>query len=590
MKLQLLILFFCVSVFAQNEQLAQHYFDKGDFEKAKISYSDLLKGQPSNSVYFQRLIESHQQLSQLDESEKLLRERLDKYKQGGLLVELGYNFQLKKDEAKAKRHYDEAIDRIEKSAGEVYTVASAFEKRSLIDYALKAYKLALEKEPRLNFNYQMAMLYGQSGNTDMMISTFLDEAYTNQQSAIMVQNQLSRFLNEDGDANFAETLRKALLIRAQKDQDVFWNQYLSWFYVQQKEYAKAFIQEKAIYRRNPESFSSIVNLAELAIAEKDQTTARDIFAFILENTQDLELRIQANFHLMEMRIASAQAKDYKEIELELAKLISEFGINPFSLKLQLIQAHFAAFYVQKPDVAKEILRSALELRLNKYQIAEVKMELADILLLEEKFNQALIYYSQIEEDLKNDAVGHEASLKSAKTSYFKGDFEWALTQFKGLKSASTQLIANDALEYFLLISDNTVADSSQTALKRFARADYFYYQNKTSEAKSEFEKIATEFQNDEIEAVTLLRLAQIHEKLGDATAALEKYKSILDKHPDGIYVDEALYFSANLYATKLNDPEKAKPLYEKLIFEHQDSIHFVEARKKFRTLRGDSTL
>jgi hypothetical protein len=48
------------------------------------------------------------------------------------------------------------------------------------------------------------------------------------------------------------------------------------------------------------------------------------------------------------------------------------------------------------------------------------MELADILLFEEKkFNQALIYYSQIEMDLKNDVVAHEASLKAAKTSYFK---------------------------------------------------------------------------------------------------------------------------------------------------------------------------
>jgi hypothetical protein len=75
-------------------------------------------------------------------------------------------------------------------------------------------------------------------------------------------------------------------------------------------------------------------------------------------------------------------------------------------------------------------------------------------------------------DLKNDVVAHEASLKAAKTSYFKTDFVWALKQFKELKAANTQLIANDALEYFLLINDNT-ADSTQTALKEFAK-DYLY--------------------------------------------------------------------------------------------------------------------
>jgi hypothetical protein len=46
-------------------------------------------------------------------------------------------------------------------------------------------------------------------------------------------------------------------------------------------------------------------------------------------------------------------------------------------------------------------------------------------------------------------VAHEASLKAAKTSYFKTDFVWALKQFKELKAANTQLIANDALEYFI---------------------------------------------------------------------------------------------------------------------------------------------
>lgn len=589
-KAAVIVFFLSLAAFAQNEQLAQNYFEKGEFEKARLSYLELYKSQPSNSIYFMRLIESYQQLLQLDEAEKLLRDRLEKYKQGGTVVEIGYNFQLRKDEVQAKKYYEEALDRVSKNPGEIYTVATAFEKRSLIEYALRAYKLAIAKDPKLNFNYQMALLYGQSGNTDMMINTFLDEAYTNQHSNIVIQNQLSRFMNEDAAANFNETLRKALLVRAQKNQDIFWNQYLSWFYVQQKEYGKAFIQEKAIYRRNPETFSNIVNLAQLSIQENDAETAKEILTFVLENTQDLELRIEANYHLMEMRTKAATEKDYDSISADLQRLMDEFGVNPFSLGLQILQAHFATFSGNNPEKGKAILKAALELGLNKYQQAQVKMELADILLYEEKFNQALIYYSQIEEDLKNDAVGHEASLKSAKTSYFKGDFTWAQAQFKTLKSASTQLIANDALEYFLLISDNTAEDSTQTALRKFARADYLLYKNKNKEALAAFQDILKESAGREIEAVTLLRLGKTHEKLGDYQIALSQFKSIIDNHADGIYVDEALYFSADIYNLHLKDPEKAKPLYEKVIFEHQDSIYFVEARKKYRLLRGDTNL
>jgi tetratricopeptide (TPR) repeat protein len=581
---------FSLFAFSQNEQLAQYYYDKGDFEKAKISYEELLENIPQNTQYFLRTIDCYQQLKQFDVAEKAIQTRLDKYKQGNLLVELGYNFQLQKDDAKAKNFYDQALERIKKNPNEVYGISNSFEKKVLLNYALKSYQIATELEPNFNFNYQIALLYGQLGNAEMMISTFLNEAYANPQNSIMIQNQLARFMVDEGDANFNETLRKALIIRAQKNQDIFWNRYLSWYYVQQKEFEKAFIQEKAIYKRDPESLSNIVNLGQLAIEEDNQEAAKEILGFVLENTKDLELLIQANSYLMKMKIEKATEKDFVTINTELQGLLKQYEISPFTLSLQLIQAHFVAFNLKKPEDGKAIVKKALELQLNDYDMAQAKMELADILLYEEKFNQALIYYSQIELDLKNDVIAHEASLKSAKTSYFKTDFVWALKQFKELKSANTQLIANDALEYFLLINDNTVADSTQTALKQFAKGDYLLYQNRNKEAEAQFQMILKNYKGQEIEAVTLLRLGGIYEKLGDFNLALSQYQNIIDRHSDGIYVDEALFFSAEIYNKQLKLPEKAKPLYEKIIFNHQDSIYFVDARKTFRQLRGDTNL
>jgi tetratricopeptide (TPR) repeat protein len=583
-------LFFSLVCFSQNEQLAQYYYDKGDFEKAKISFEELLKSSPQNSQYFQKTIDCYQQLQQFEVAEKAIQARLNTYKQGNLLVELGYNFHLQKNEASAKKHYDQAIDRIKKNPNDVYAIENAFERKSLIEYALKSYQTALAMEPQFNFNYQMAQLYGQLGNTEMMIVTFLDEAFANPQNSIQIQNQLARFMVEEGDENFNETLRKALITRAQKNQDVFWNEYLSWFYVQQKEFGKAFIQEKAVYKRNPESLSSIVNLAQLAIEEDDSETAKEILGFVLENTKELELLIQANSYLIKMKIKKATEKDLAGINTELSALLAEYGITPISLSLQLIQAHFVAFNLKKPEEGKAIIKKALALQLDVYEEAQTKMELADILLFEEKFNQALIYYSQIETNLKNDVVAHEASLKAAKTSYFQGDFVWALKQFKELKSATTQLIANDALEYFLLINDNTVADSTQTALKQFAKGDFLLYQNRNKEAEATFLAILKSFKGQDIEPVTLLRLGQVYEKQGEYNLALPQYQNIIDHHADAIYMDEALFFSAEIYNNQLKDPEKAKSLYEKIIFNHQDSIYFLEARKEYRQLRGDKNL
>ena len=588
-KILAVLFFFCAfSVFAQNEQLAANYFEKGDFEKAILSYEELSAKQPNNYLFTQRIIECYQQLSQFEKAHALLLKRSEKNKQPNLYIEIGYNYQLQNDIKNATKNYDLAVEKIKEHPANAYGIANAFEKKSLLDYALKTYNLALQIDPKLNFNQQMAMLYGQQGKVDLMIEKFLEEGEKNPQTTIHIQNYLSRFLTDEGDENFAGVLRKALILKTQKSQDTYWNSFLSWFYVQQKEYGKAFIQEKAIYKRNPESFHNIVSLADLAIQEGQNDDAVAIINFVLENTQDLDLQVYSHTFLLKNRISNSTAKDYPAIKSDLELLLKKFGLSPFTISLQELQASYYAFQLNEIETGKNILKNALKFPLSEFQKASLKMQLADILLLQEQYNQALIFYSQIEEDLKNDDIGHEASLKVAKTSYFQGDFKWAQSQFKILKSASTQLIANDALEYFLLIADNTVADSTQVALKKFARGDFLMYQNKYELALAEFSKILTEHKGEEIEAVTLLRMGKLNEKLGNFTAALSFYKIIIDNHPECIYVDEALFFSAEIYDLHLKQPENAKPLYEKMIFNHQDSIYFIESRRKFREIRGDN--
>lgn len=578
------------TVWGQNEQLAKMYFDRGEFEKALQSYDELYKSQPGNTPYFQRLIECHQQLEQYDAAEALLVDRLKRIKQPGMLVELGYNYQLKKDPVNAEKYYAEALDHVRERPSNVYSVATVFERKVLIDKALEAYELAVSLDPKSRYNYQMGLLYGQLGNPDKMIEKFLDEVYENPQNNILIQNQFTRFLSNDPDDVFAPQLRKALLVRAQKSQEIFWNQMLSWFFVQQRDFGKAFAQEKAIYKREPNNFDNIVNLAQMALEEKEDDTAKEILEFILENTQDLDLQIQAHYYLTDMRIDRALPKEYPALETHLNTLLKQYGISPYTLNLQLLQAQFYAFYLNKPEQGKTILQKALQLPLNKFQEAEAKMDLADILLFEEKYHQALVYYTQIEEDLKNDTMGHEASLKAAQTSYYKADFDWALAQLKVLKSASTQLIANDALELFLLINDNTVQDSTQTALKKFAKADFMKYQNRNQEALKAFQTLLNEHTEDPIVDITLYRIGQLFETTRDYNKALEHYQRIIDEHPESIYRDEAYFFSGQIYQKHLDQPDKAKMMFEALIFNHQDSIHFVEARKRYRQLRGDANI
>jgi tetratricopeptide (TPR) repeat protein len=577
-------------VSAQNEQLALQYFDDGEFEKALTIFEESLQKQPSNFFFFQKILECRQQLKQYEKVEELISKRIDKYNQPQLFIELGYNHQLQKNIEKAEINYDLAIQEVEKEPNYAYQVANSFEKKVLLEWALKAYETAQKKNPNLNFDYQSALLQGQLGNLNLMLEKLLDYSYKNQDNTPLVQNQLSRFLMDDSSGSFANEIRKGLLLKTQKSQDVYWNQFLSWFFVQQKEYGKAFIQEKAVYKRNPNSFFNIVTLAQLAIEEKQNEEATSILTFVLENTDNLDLQMQAHHFLLTLEIESALEKDYLALDLKLQGLLKKYGITPFSLELQILTAHFEAFYLKQPSLGKQLLQNTLQLPLNIREESKVKMELADILIYDEKFNQAILYYAQVEENLKNDVLAHEASLKLAKANFYKKDFDWTLQQVKNLKQSPSLLIANDAVELFLLIEDNSVEDSLRIALQDYAKADFQLYQKKNDEALQSFLTILQKHKDKSIEESTLFKVGKIYEEKKDYAKAIQYYQNILEQHKDGIYKDEALFFSAEIYRKHLLDNEKAKPLYEKIVLEHPDSLYFTESRKQYRTLRGDSTI
>ena len=216
------------------------------------------------------------------------------------------------------------------------------------------------------------------------------------------------------------------------------------------------------------------------------------------------------------------------------------------------------------------------------------MELADILVFDEKFNQALIYYSQIQKKVKNDVLAQEARFKVAKTSYYKGDFEWAQVQLDVLKKSASQLISNDAMELSLMIRDNSLEDSTQTALKKFARADLLSLQNKDRKAIALLEDILNNHKGEKIEDEALLRQGRLFEKINEFEKAEAAYLKIIEFYKEDILADDAFFYLGQLYENRLGQTEKAKDLYEQIIYDFADSIYFVEARKRFRMLRGDA--
>ncbi|MFH2142675.1 MAG: tetratricopeptide repeat protein, partial [Bacteroidota bacterium] len=148
-------------------------------------------------------------------------------------------------------------------------------------------------------------------------------------------------------------------------------------------------------------------------------------------------------------------------------------------------------------------------------------------------------------------------------------------------------IANDAFELATLINDNTIMDTSETALMLFARADLLMYQKKDSLAMLTLDTIQAQFSDHSLMDDILYRKANVFKSKGDYIQAAEYFQKVVDYYSYDILADNSLYYLAELYELHLNDKEKAKELYNKLMLDFPGSIYVIEARKRFRLLRGD---
>ena len=377
------------SLFSQEDLLAKEYFKNGEFEKALATYQALHKKTPNNNTYFIALIKSHQQLEQYNEAEILLQKQISRITYPALYVELGYNFQLKNNLEQANVNYDKAISFVDTNPNYAFSVGKYFEDRSLLERAVTTYEKAMELKADLNFNSQLARIYGEQGNVEKMFESYLNFMEFNDTYVNRIKQAFNQFISEDSENENNLILKKILLKKIQQKPDLLWNELLSWLFIQQKDYKKAFTQEKAIFNRKPESLDRINELGFIAENDKAYEIAKTIFTYITETAQDPEIQIEAYNNLLQIEVETNE--DTNTIDKSYQELFETYGRSLRTLSLQISYAHFLAFYKHETANASKLLKKCLDLPLTDLQEGKVKLELADILVFEEKFNEALIY-------------------------------------------------------------------------------------------------------------------------------------------------------------------------------------------------------
>lgn len=587
--------FLTISVFAQEAQLAQQYFRDGEYEKAAVLYEKLYNKNTRNDFFFDRYVECLLAMEDFKQGETVIKQQLRKTPQKvNLYVTYGKLLERQFKDEEAKKMYAAAIENLPKEQYRITRLANSFLSLTKYEEAIATYEKGAQllRDKRI-FSYNLGDLYRRKGDVPKMVTNYLNSLEDRPERLNNMKTIFQRYLLEE---DYKE-LQKQLYERLQKSENaIHLSEMLTWVFIQRKDYKNAFRQVKALDRRFGENGGRIYRLARIASNDKDYDAAIAAYDYIVESKG-----LASTFYIDAKREAlrcrrsklvegySYTEEDLRVLETQYESFLDEFGRSRATAGIVLELAELQAFYLNDLDKAIQILNELINFPgIDRIVQANGKLSLADFYLMKGEVWESTLLYSQVDKAFKEDLLGHEARFRNAKLSYFNGDFQWAQTQFDILKASTSRLIANDALDLSVFIMDNLGLDTSATALITYSQAELLVFQNRFQEAFDKMDSLLVAFPEHSLQDDVLYLKANVYKKKRDYEKAAELYEAIVEKYKEEIRADNSLFALAELYETHLNDIEKAKTLYETLFIDFSGSTFAVEARKRFRRLRGDN--
>lgn len=598
----LLFLFFVISSFLiqaqpqnNDEQLAIQYFTNREFDKAALIFGNLYDKRPDAyyyAYYYQSLIETQQ----YDDAEKLVKKHRKKNKIARFTVDLGYVYEVSNRTEKAKEEYQKAIKELPAEQYQIVDLANAFNARRHPDLAIETYRQGrkLLSNPYI-FSIEIAQMYQLAGKIELMMDEYLQLIQQNPANAEDIEFRIQGLFANDNKKENYEIVRKSILRRAQKEtENVGFAMLLYWLSLQQQDLEMSFIQAKSIDKRFTKSNQTVYEFAQVCAENNQWSWATKAFQSIVDQGANADQYFSSRLELLNAKYQSViqhyppDVTQISAIDKQYTYLIKEFDFNPQMTPYIRIQAGIKAYYLNQTTQAQQLLDSVLKIPgVNAKEQALCKIDLADMLLFGNNVWDATLLYSQVEKDFPNDTLGQNAKFRNAKLSFYIGEFEWAKAQLDVLRAATSKLIANDAMQLYMLIADNEDEDSTNIALKHYANADLFVFRKMYKEANLCLDSIGMLALEHPLSDEVCFKKAEIYINQGDFLAADSLLFKVYSYYSEDILADDALFMAATINENQLNNREKAAILYEKIILNYPGSVYINQARNRFRILRGD---
>jgi len=575
-------------------EIADEYFAGGEYDKAKNMYERLSKNNDNVLFIYNNYITTLLHFKQKEEAEKFIRKAI-KLSDGNILYKLDH-YILALDlygEEKTEKEFHTIVNDVKNNEVLCEKTADYFLKHDLIEKAKLLYYSSRKslKTPYL-YTFSLTTIYYRQGNVELGIEELLSYLKQNSSELDNVKNNFQNNFKEDKDFELLETI---LYNKIQSEPDaIAYNELLLWLNLQKRNFNKAFMQAKAIDKRLKMQGEKMMEVGKIAMDNKDYIAATRFYEYVVKEYSESvhypmarrelvrakEETIKNTFPIVDEQITSL-IRDY-------LVLIKELGNNNATLEARRSVALLYAFYLNKIDTSIVILNEAIEYARNDLRSkCKAKIDLGDMYLLKGEPWEATLLYSQVEKDMKEDPLGHDAKLRNAKLSYYKGEFELAQAHLDVLKLATSREISNDAIDLSILIQTNSGLDSTTDAMEYYASIDLLLFQNKLQEALTQTDLMLTKFPSHSLTDELYWLKSKILKKMGDYTGSVSELEKILSTYPDDILGDNALFSIGSIYEEHLKDSGKAMEYYQKFLIKYPSSIFSAEARKRFRLLRGD---
>jgi len=585
--------------FAQGdkEQLAYQYYRNQEFDKAVELFAELYKQKPNShfySYYFQCLL----QTQNTKEAENLVRKQIKSFPNVPKYnVDLGYVFEARGEAAKAKKQYDASIESITANSGIIIELARSFQSYRLNDYAVKTYLHGrkLSGEPQ-TYAMEIAAIYEENNDYEKAFTEYVSALSQNETLLEMVQMRLNNWLLKDENNAKSEIIRLQTLkaINKSPDNKSFYS-LMIWYSIQKKDFTGALKQAKALDKRYNEGGQRIFDLANIAYENIDYPAAIDGYNYIIALGNNTLYYQKAEMILLDVKLSQittvfpVNEANVKAIDKELSDYFQKNRLSSVNFRVYQKWLKFKAVYLKDIETPKNMIEQNLSSNtITPMEKAMLKIDLGDILRLDDDIWEAKLLYAQVEKDFPNDTIGSLAKFKNAKLDFHIGEFEWAKAQLDVLRAATSKLIANDAMYLSLLISDNQdEEDSVNIPLRQFAYADFLMECNRMDEASRLLDSIANNSAAVSLHDDVLYKKALIaihYQKYKQADELLAK---LVEVYPNDLLADDALFERAKLREYHLKDYLGAMELYKQLITKYPDSIYVIDARTRFRQLQEE---